>query len=371
MAVVSVKKTCPEMVVADYHEILKSAGYKNQISPKNKTILKLNLSWTLFFPACSTPPWQLDGVLKTLKDANYQDILAVENKKGINHPWKGAYLNKWLPILEKHGTLFEPLESVKWVEYQPKSEMMVLDKVMVPEIFLDSNVIHFPTMKTHGHTTITGAMRNVWGGIIASQDMDSPEKIHEVLVDLLAIQQELHSGVMAVMDGGVCGNGSGPRAMVPSIGNIIMASSDQVAIDAVAAKIMGFDPLSIDYIKMAHDNGLGIGDVDEIEIVGMDKSELNELNFNFKATLSPVISWDQRIRKQTSTVKWLNNFLFNSSIYKALKFASDFYYDHLWYPFLGTERLKMFHKTKWGELFRKYEYGSFSQFKEVEDWDPY
>ena len=50
--------------------------------------------------------------------------------------------------------------------------------------------------------------------------------------------------------------------------NVILASADQVAIDAVAAKLMGFDPLSIKYIRLAHEHGLGVGDPREIRIGG-------------------------------------------------------------------------------------------------------
>ena len=43
--------------------------------------------------------------------------------------------------------------------------------------------------------------------------------------------------------------------MYPVIKNVMLASADQVAIDAVAAKMMGFDPLSIHYIALAHEDG--------------------------------------------------------------------------------------------------------------------
>ena len=49
--------------------------------------------------------------------------------------------------------------------------------------------------------------------------------------------------------------------MIPHVKNYLLASADQVAIDAVAAKMMGFDPLSIRYIRLAHEAGLGCGDV--------------------------------------------------------------------------------------------------------------
>jgi len=60
--------------------------------------------------------------------------------------------------------------------------------------------------------------------------------------------------------------------MYPVVKDYILASADQVAIDAVAAKMMGFDPLSIEYIRVAHEDRLGVGDVRDIEIAGTDIS---------------------------------------------------------------------------------------------------
>jgi hypothetical protein len=50
--------------------------------------------------------------------------------------------------------------------------------------------------------------------------------------------------------------------------NVMLASADQVAIDAVSAKMMGFDPMSLQYIRLAHEDKLGVGDPRDIEIVG-------------------------------------------------------------------------------------------------------
>jgi len=91
--------------------------------------------------------------------------------------------------------------------------------------------------------------------------------IHETLVDLLAIQKEIHPGILAVMDGTTAGDGAGPRMIRPVAKDIILASSDQVAIDAVAARLMGFDPLGIRYIRLAHEQRLGVGDPRQIQVV--------------------------------------------------------------------------------------------------------
>ena len=125
------------------------------------------------------------------------------------------------------------------------------------------------------YTTTTGAMKNAFGGLLSKYRHYTHTWIHETLVDLLAIQKEIHPGIFAVMDGTTAGNGPGPRLMEPVVKNVILASADQVAIDAVAAKLMGFDPLSIKYIRLAHERGLGVGDAREIELVGDDVSGEN------------------------------------------------------------------------------------------------
>ena len=113
-------------------------------------------------------------------------------------------------------------------------------------------------MKTHVFTTTTGAMKNAFGGLLNERRHWTHPVIHETLVDLLMIQKKIHRGVFAVMDGTFAGDGPGPRCMMPHVKNVILASADQVAIDAVAAKLMGMDPLSIKFIRLAHDLGSGL-----------------------------------------------------------------------------------------------------------------
>src|SRR4029077_8089281 len=91
----------------------------------------------------------------------------------------------------------------------------------------------------------------------------------------LRIRKEIPWGLFAIMDGTTAGNGPGPRTMIPVVKDYMLASADQVAIDAVSAKLMGFDPMTIEYIKVAHDDGLGIGDPRDIDIVGDDVQSEN------------------------------------------------------------------------------------------------
>jgi uncharacterized protein (DUF362 family) len=375
MSKVAVLKTSTKTVIEDYKRLMELADFEKFLPKHKKTILKINLSWTLYYPACSTEPWQLEGTVKALRDRNYKDVVGVENQTVVTHPWKGAYNNKWLPILDKHRVKYQPLTNVEWIKFKPKSEMLgmydLFGEILIPKMFRGSNIVHLPTVKTHGHTVTTGAIKNAFGGLIPKYRHHSHKIIHEILVDLLSIQKEIHKGIFAVMDGAVCGDGAGPRVMKPYIGNLILAGADQVAIDAVSAKIMGFDPLKIDYIRMAHDRGLGLGDVDQVEIAGMSKSEFKRLNFGFETKRSLIIKWDQRLRKSTAHKNKLHRFLFHSPVFRTFIFASEFYHDWFWYPTVGKKFIREFSGTDWGKLFGKYGYGKLPEYTEVRDWDPY
>ena len=174
--------------------------------------------------------------------------------------------NKQKDVVDKYGVrnvhLYEP--EVAWVRYTPKAPMLVLDRIfpegiLIPAFFFDRNIIHLPTVKTHVFTTITGAMKNAFGGLLNEKRHWTHSVIHETVVDLLAIQQEIHSGLFAVMDGTFAGDGPGPRAMRWHEKDILLASADQVAIDAISAKLQGFNPMDLKFIRLAHELGSGRG----------------------------------------------------------------------------------------------------------------
>jgi hypothetical protein len=169
-------------------------------------------------------------------------------------------------------------------------------------------------------------------------------------VDLLAIQKEIHPGIFAVMDGTFAGDGPGPRCMVPLVKNYILASGDMVAIDAVAAKMMGFDPLSIKFIRLAHERGLGCGDVREIDVVGED---ISGVNLHFAAHDDTLASRGQKLI-YWGPLKPLERLLLRTSIAPWSYIASRLYHDVYWYNFVGRGRVRKALETEWGKLFKTY-----------------
>ena len=346
-------RTTPDRVVEDYGRLMRLADYRRILDPSIPTLLKLNLSWTKYFPSCSTQPWQLEGVVRTLIDDGYarERLLPIENKTVVTEPWKGAANNRWLPVLDRFGLSFTALPEVAWTVHRFKAPLLKLnaifpDGIEIPALYPGRNILHLPTVKTHGHAITTGAIKNAFGGLLKEVRHYAHKHMHEVLVDLVMMQKELHPAMFSVMDGTVCGDGAGPRTMVPVIGNVILAGADPVAIDAVAARLMGFDPMAIPYLRMCHDRRLGVADPSGIDLVGDD---IAGMNLHFKVSRSLVIWGDQMLRK--GPLRFLEKVALHSPLVVWAPMASNLYHDCLWYPTIGRRRIAAFRSTPWGRLF--------------------
>ena len=356
---VAVLKTTPESVLDDYARLMRLAEYRQHLPQDKDTALKINISWHHWYPACSTTPWQLEGVIRTmLADGYRRELLhGCHNRTVVVSAKRGEIANKHKPVLEKYGLrnvhLYEPTE--EWITYQPRGEMLALpeifpDGIKIPKRMIGENIIHLPTMKTHVFTTMTGAMKNAFGGLLHERRHWTHARIHETLVDLLTIQKEIHSGVFAVMDATFAGDGPGPRCMVPHEKDYILAGADQVAIDAIAAKMMGFDPLSLDFIRLAHERGLGCGDPKEIEVVGED---ISRVNFGFHRAQETFASRGQKLI-YWGPLKPLEKLLLRTVLAPWSYLASILYHDFYWYPCVGRGRVEEALQTKWGKLFEQY-----------------
>jgi uncharacterized protein (DUF362 family) len=354
---VALIRTHPDTVLDDVARVMRLAGFEEALPVTNRTGLKINISWQTWYPACSSTPWQLEGVICALNSAGYNDLVGIHNDTVVVNTANAEQNNKHKLITDQYQVpciyTFDP--SVKWVEYHPKKPFLVLDKIypdglFIPEPMIGINIVHLPTVKTHVFTTITGAMKNAFGGLLGRNRHWTHGLIHETLVDLLQIQQDIHPGIFAVMDGTFSGDGPGPRAMRWHETDVLLASADQVAIDAVSAKLQGFDPLGLKFIRLAHERDMGVGDPSKIEIVG--QPELAEQDWGF-------VQEDTFASRGQKMIYhgWLHTFekpLLRSPVVPWAYFASNFYHNVYWYPFVGRKRVEAALQTKWGKLFESY-----------------
>ncbi len=143
-------------------------------------------------------------------------------------------------------------------------------------VFEADVVISLPKLKTHSATLFTGAVKNMYGTIPGFRKAEyhrlvpKPEEFAGVLVDIFARSRTK----LAIMDGITAMEGNGPAAGPTRNLGLLLASSDCVALDAVASAIIGFRPVQIATTRIAGARGLGEADLDKITVLGANLQEL-------------------------------------------------------------------------------------------------
>lgn len=130
--------------------------------------------------------------------------------------------------------------------------------------------ISVPKFKTHGLTVLSGAIKNSYGIIPGAPKAKlhrlagSPERFGEMVVDVF----RLRVPDLVIMDAVLGMQGNGPASTELRFIGRILASDNAVALDAVAARMMGADPAALTFLARA--KALGLGDHDEaaIETIG-------------------------------------------------------------------------------------------------------
>jgi uncharacterized protein (DUF362 family)/NAD-dependent dihydropyrimidine dehydrogenase PreA subunit len=167
---------------------------------------------------------------------------------------------------------------------------------------LDADVIiNLPKLKTHNWTLYTGAIKNLFGvvpgfykskyHIIAPQ----PYEFSESLVDIFEIARPQ----LNIMDGVIGMEGAGPTAGPKRLMGALFFSADAVAMDAVCSEAINYRPFDIDTTMIAHQRGLGTGDLGEIEIIGTPLEKIKKADWKHSASTYGIT------RRIPSWLNWL------------------------------------------------------------------
>jgi len=342
-SIVAVIKTKPGNVQRDVGEVMELARYRRFLRSDKKTIVKLNFSWDLLYPGSSTSPWVLDGVLNKIK--NFNELYVCENSTVVNNAFKNLRAYKLDKVLEKYNLPFTHLNNVDWLYVgDVKTKAIKNEDRFIPSILKDSQLVTIPTLKTHGHTKMTGALKNQFG-CLKKLRHHYHVVIDQTLADVQKIIKKYCKSTFCVMDGTIGMEGKGPRAGIPRICNLLMASNDFVALDAIASTIMGINPEGVGSIQIAAKEGLGIADPEDIKIVG-DYDQSNLPKFNFKWGKTPVIYFDRLLRSSI-----FSPLIFKTSLFYLCMLGSIGYHT-LWYNLIGKKYRDKILKTGYGKQYR-------------------
>lgn len=275
---VGVVRTTPESVLDDVDHLCDLANLASSLKPNSLTILKDGGVWHQPFPGTNTTPWQLEGTVLALKRRGFENLSLVRGRGAALAALQHDDKSHTAPLCERYNVpvLYNfKHRDMRWIDYRPRARLHVLHEIFrsgvrLPDYYFGKNMLHLPALGWDEAAITSGAMYNAFGAMLNHKRDQARCSLHRTLVDLLAIQREIQCGLFAVLDGTTAGSVTGSRSLIPVTKNILLASNDLVAIDAVAAKLMGFDPMSIEYLRVAHEDGLGVADPRDIELSGSD-----------------------------------------------------------------------------------------------------
>ncbi|GAB6138155.1 DUF362 domain-containing protein [Halanaerobaculum tunisiense] len=169
------------------------------------------------------------------------------------------------------------------------------EEIPLPQVLLAADVvISLPKLKTHSLTLFTGAIKNLYGCIPGMKKAEyhklypTPQDFASLIVDLYSLIQP----DLAIMDGviGLEGNGPGTTGVKCRIGSIL-ASTDLVALDTLAASYLGYKSDQVPITRIASEQKLGTNQLEQIEVVGDFAAPNRDFNLPSNALLSILPEW--------------------------------------------------------------------------------
>lgn len=324
-------------VLEAVEEAMELAHWRQHVPRGVAVALKPNLGWDLFLPGAITGPWVIEGVVRMLR--GWADpMYLVESDQVVVHVDRAFRYNHLGALCERYGVRWVNMTHLPLVRV-PVPRPRVLPELWVPELLRDTVLVTLPVMKTHNKTTITGAIKNQWGCLPMFR-----HQYHLVLDAALADINQVARPVFAVMDATVALEGDSPKSGIPRVVDRVLASSDAVALDAVAARMMGFDPGSIGHLLECHAAGLGQCRLDHINVQG---EPLDEIQLRFRPAHHNLVSWAELVLRKRP---WLRPLVFETPVFRLCCWLTTAYYD-AWYSLLGIGRRRrdrILHHTRYG-----------------------
>ncbi len=164
-------------------------------------------------------------------------------------------------------------------------------KFVIANAVLESDVlISLPKLKTHGMQKYTGAVKNQFGcipGVLKAEfhvKLPDANQFAQMLLDL----NTLVNPKLYIMDGVWAMEGNGPRGGTPKKMNVLLFSTDPIAMDATICRMINVDPALVPTIKFGAEYGLGKYRTEDIEMVGDDFTQFYDKNFDVdRSTINP------------------------------------------------------------------------------------
>lgn len=260
---VAALRTSPDTVLADLARLTELAGLATALRDGAPTLLVAQRDRAAL-PGAHSPPWQIHGACNALRDKGFR-ALSVTWPTPLsppNDPARKVLRALGVPDADERRGAIKPLSRMHALPRAFPDGITVCDRAR------DANLVHLGTLRPHPRTAVAGAMHGALHALLGERRHALTPWTARALVDLLAITREVSAGLFSVLDLTVLR----PTAHRAWPAGFLVASADPVALDAVGARLMGYDPMRLPHLRLAHDDGLGVADPRDLTLVGDDLS---------------------------------------------------------------------------------------------------
>jgi uncharacterized protein (DUF362 family)/Pyruvate/2-oxoacid:ferredoxin oxidoreductase delta subunit len=270
-------------------------GLEKFVKPGQKVLLKPNLlSAKEPSRAITTHPEIVAAVARKVREIGAEVVIGDSPggaKRGVRRVWKNTGM---LDMAERENIELINFEASGVEKFSINGRNYYLARSAVEADL----IISLPKLKTHILTLMTGGVKNIFGLIPGfrkanyHKEFPKPNEFAQVIVDILSLKVP----TLTIMDAILSMEGDGPSSGTPRWTNLLIASSDPVALDAVSAEIIGLDPSQVPTTRIASEAGLGIGWTEAINVVGERLADAKipdfKLTSNRKFELIPKFLWN-------------------------------------------------------------------------------
>jgi len=212
-------------------------------------------------------------------------VLSFGDSPGFGNPRGNARKAGFLEIADEMGIPFADFENAEIIS-NPDGKLV--NKFEIAKGVVESDgMVSISKLKTHALTRITGAIKNQFGCIPGPRKaefhsvMPNVNLFSKMLVDLnLLLKPRLY-----IMDGILAMEGNGPRNGDPRAMNVLLFSTDPVALDSVVCKMIDLDPNLVEPLVIGEEFGLGT--MQNISIVGDPVEDFINPNFDVNRSSVP------------------------------------------------------------------------------------
>jgi uncharacterized protein (DUF362 family)/Pyruvate/2-oxoacid:ferredoxin oxidoreductase delta subunit len=248
--------------------------------------------------AITTHPTIVQAVIQWVKQFNPSKIYVCDSSGGFNFGESNterAMIESGLKaVCDEEGEVVQciPFEKTERRVYKVENPLEVQElasSVLLHDVDL---IINLPKIKTHGQTTMTCCIKNMFGTMLRTNKARTHSKYPSLtrftsaLTDIYSVSNPQ----LAIVDGYYCMEGNGPSAGKIVKLDIVLAGFDGVAIDSTVCKIIDINPRNVKYLAFAEQKGLGTTNYEKIESRG-EKIDNVQRKFKIPATIKPISAW--------------------------------------------------------------------------------